>query len=62
MRKAGERVIISVGLVRAIDGSQLWTQTYDRELRDIFAVQEEIARAIGDQLRVTLLSGCRRPS
>ena len=55
VRKAGERVRISVGLVRAVDGSQLWTQSYDRELKDIFAVQEEIARAIGDRLRVTLL-------
>lgn len=55
VRKAGDRVRISVGLVRAMDGSQLWTQTYDRELKDIFAVQEEIARAIGDQLCATIL-------
>ncbi len=55
VRKAGDRVRISVGLVRAVNGSQLWTQTYDREVKDIFAVQEEIARAIGEQLRATLL-------
>ncbi len=55
VRKVGERVRISVGLVRAADGSQFWTQTYDRELKDVFAVQEEIATAIAEQLRVTLL-------
>ncbi len=55
VRKAGDRVRISVGLVRAADGSQLWTQSYDRELRDIFAVQEEIATSIADQLRLTIL-------
>ena len=55
VRKFNGRVRITVGLVRARDGSQLWTENYDRELKDVFAVQEEIASAVGEQLRVTLL-------
>ena len=57
VRKAGDRVRISVALVDAANSSQRWSQTYDRELKDIFAVQEEIAKSIADQLRVTLLGG-----
>lgn len=55
VRKAGDRVRISVALVEAANGSQRWSQTYDRELKDIFAVQEEIARAVADEMRVKLL-------
>src|SRR5688572_13591384 len=55
VRKDGERVRISVALVNAIDGTQRWSQSYDRELKDIFEVQTEIARAVADRLRVTLL-------
>ena len=55
VRKAGERVRISVSLVNANDGSQRWSETYDRDLKDIFAVQEEIARSVAEKLRVTLL-------
>ena len=55
VRKAGDRVRIGVQLVNAADGSQRWSDTYDRELKDIFAVQEEIAKAVADQLRVKLL-------
>ena len=66
VRKAGDRVRISVQLVDASDDSQRWSQTYDRELKDVFAVQEEIARAVADELRVTLTGAARnalaRPS
>ena len=55
VRRAGDRVRISVSLVDANDGSQRWSETYDRELKDIFAVQEEIAKSVADKLRVTLL-------
>ena len=55
VRKAGDRVRIGVQLVNAADGSQRWSDTYNRELKDIFAVQEEIAKAVADQLRVRLL-------
>ena len=55
VRKQGDRVRIVAELVTAADGIQLWTRTFDRELKDIFAVQQEIARAVADSLRVTLL-------
>jgi TolB-like protein len=55
VRKQGDRVRIVAELVNAADGIQLWTRTFDRELRDIFAVQEEIARAVAESLKVTLL-------
>jgi TolB-like protein/Tfp pilus assembly protein PilF len=55
VRKAGDRIRIGLELVRAADGSQIWSQTYDRDLKDVFAVQEEIARTVAQELRVTLL-------
>ena len=55
VRKQGDRVRIVAALVNAADGIQLWTQTFDRQLKDIFVVQEEIARAVADSLKVTLL-------
>jgi TolB-like protein len=54
VRQAGNRVRITAQLVRAGDGVQLWSENYDRELTDIFAIQEEIARAIAGALRVPL--------
>jgi TolB-like protein len=55
VRKQGERVRIVAELVNAADGIQLWTRTFDRQLKDIFAVQEEIAKAVAESLKVTLL-------
>ena len=55
VRKQGDRVRIVAQLVNAADGIQLWTRTFDRQLKDIFAVQEEIARAVAESLKVTLL-------
>ena len=46
VRKAGSRVRISVQLVNVADGYHLWSDTYDRTLDDIFAVQDEVARAV----------------
>jgi TolB-like protein len=62
VRKQGDRVRIVAELVNAADGIQLWTRTFDRELKDIFAVQEEIARAVADSLKVTLLGTQENPS
>ena len=56
VRKQGDRVRIVAALVNATDGIQLWTRTFDRELKDIFAVQQEIARAVAESLRVTFLA------
>ena len=55
VRKAGDRVRIGVQLVRAADSVQLWSETYDRTLDDIFAVQDEIARSVAQELSATLL-------
>jgi serine/threonine-protein kinase len=60
VRKQGDRVRIVAELVNAADGIQLWTRTFDRQLKDIFAVQEEIARAVAESLKVTLLGGDAR--
>jgi serine/threonine protein kinase/Tfp pilus assembly protein PilF len=55
VRRAGNRVRISVQLVKVGDGSHLWSETYDRTLDDIFAVQDDIARSVVKELRVALL-------
>ncbi|HJY53389.1 MAG TPA: tetratricopeptide repeat protein [Candidatus Udaeobacter sp.] len=55
VRKNGGHVRIVAELVNAADGSELWSGTFDRELKDIFAVQAEIARAVAKSLELTLL-------
>ena len=55
LRKAGNRVRISVQLVKVSDGFHLWSETYDRTLDDIFAVQDDIAQAVVKELRAALL-------
>jgi len=62
VRKQGERVRIVAELVNAADGIELWTRTFDRELKDIFAVQQEIAAAVASSLKVTLLGSDERSS
>ena len=57
VRRAGSRLRITVQLVNAADGYQLWSERYDREMTDVFAVQEEIAKAIASRLRGTLHPG-----
>jgi TolB-like protein/Tfp pilus assembly protein PilF/tRNA A-37 threonylcarbamoyl transferase component Bud32 len=54
VRKSGNRLRIAAQLVNVADGYQLWSQAYDRELTDVFAIQEEIARAIVEALRLKL--------
>ncbi|HUE66067.1 MAG TPA: TIR domain-containing protein [Rhizomicrobium sp.] len=54
VRKAGDQVRITVQLIKAADGTHLWTESYDRKLTDIFAVQEDIATAIAGALQVPL--------
>ena len=55
VRKAGHRLRINTQLINAEDGYHLWSERYDRELDDVFAVQDEIARAVVDKLRGELL-------
>jgi TolB-like protein/Tfp pilus assembly protein PilF len=55
VRKAGTRVRITTQLIRATDSSHLWSETYDRDVNDIFAVQDEISKQVVDALKVRLL-------
>ena len=54
VRRAGDRVRITTQLSDVQNGYQLWSERYDRELKDIFDIQDEIAKAIVEKLRVTL--------
>jgi len=62
VRRAGNRVRVMAQLVDLRNGFQLWSERYDRELADVFEIQDEIARAISARLKVALLSGARRPT
>jgi adenylate cyclase len=54
LRREGSRIRISAQLVSAANGSHLWSETYERELKGVFAVQDEITRAIVDALKIRL--------
>ena len=60
IRRSGDRLRITAQLVNAEDGYHLWSEKYDREMKDVFAVQEEIANSIAQRLEVSLDSG-RQP-
>jgi len=55
VRRAGDRIRITVQLSDVQEGYQIWSERYDRELKDIFDVQDEIARAVAERLRVSLV-------
>ena len=55
VRKAGNRLRITAQLINVADGYHLWSQRYDREMEDVFAIQDEITQAIVDTLEVQLL-------
>jgi serine/threonine protein kinase/tetratricopeptide (TPR) repeat protein len=57
VRKAGNRIRITAQLVDAVEGHHLWSERYDREMEDIFAIQDEITLAIVDNLKPVLLGG-----
>ena len=61
VRRDGNRLRITAELIKAEDGFQLWSQTYDREIKDIFAVQDEIARSTTQVLRLKLLGANGQP-
>jgi len=61
VRKAGNRLRINAQLINTDDGYHLWSKRYDREMDDIFAVQDEIARAVVTELKVKLLCASDRP-
>jgi len=55
VRKQGDQVRILASLIRAADGSAMWSQTYNRELKDVFAVQTDIATSVAGALKSALL-------
>jgi TolB-like protein/Flp pilus assembly protein TadD len=57
VRRSGDKVRITAQLVRASDASTIWSQSFERSLSDVFAVQEEIGRAVVEALQVRLLPG-----
>ncbi len=61
VRKAGNRLRIMAQLINIADGYHLWSERYDREMKDIFEVQDEIAGSIADRLKVSL-KGSQQPS
>ena len=62
VQTAGTRVRITAQLIRAEDGFHVWSQNYDRELDDIFAIQDEIAGEVGNALSASLLGDSAAPA
>jgi serine/threonine protein kinase len=60
VRRAGNRVRVTVQLVNLKNGFQLWSERYDRQMEDIFEIQDEIARAIAQRFKVTFGASARR--
>ena len=54
VRKAGDRLRITAQLVQVADGYHLWSETYDRKLGDVFAIQDEVSRAVAHALEIHL--------
>ncbi|MGB3563796.1 MAG: protein kinase, partial [Thermoanaerobaculia bacterium] len=54
VRKAGDRIRITAQLIKVADGYHIWSERYDRELKDVFAIQDEIAQSIVEALQVKL--------
>lgn len=62
VRRAGNRIRVTAQLVRVADESHLWSESYDREMTDIFAIQDDISQAIANALKVRLAAPRRRTS
>ena len=59
VQRAGDDVRVTVQLTSAGDGATIWSETYDKQLKDVFAVQDQIARSVASALRVTLAGGAQ---
>lgn len=57
VRRVEHRIRVSAQLVRIPDGTQVWSEVFERELKDVFAVQDQISRAVADVLRLKLANG-----
>ena len=60
VRRAGNRIRVTAQLINAQDGYHLWSERFDRELADVFAIQDEIAQAIAGSLQLTLVGTSAR--
>ncbi len=60
VRRSGNRIRVTAQLIDASDGSHLWSERYDRDMTDVFAIQDEISQAIADKLRLQLTSANQR--
>jgi len=56
VRKAGDRLRITVQLIDSLTSEHVWAESYDRELKDVFAIQSEISKTVAEELKVQLLS------
>ena len=61
MRKAGYRLRITAQLIKVADDTHLWSETYNREIEDVFAIQEEISNAIAEKLKIQILGKEKKP-
>ena len=61
VRRAGNRLRVTAQLINAADGYHIWSERYDRELQDVFAIQDEIATKIAERLKVTLTADAGTP-
>jgi TolB-like protein/tetratricopeptide (TPR) repeat protein len=61
VRKAGNRIRVTAQLIKVSDGFHLWSERYDREMTDIFAIQDEITQAIAGALRIKLSPAAAAP-
>ena len=62
VRRAGDRLRITAQLINVVDGYHLWSERYDRQLDDVFAIQDEIAASIVETLKLKLIVGRSVPS
>ena len=62
VRRAGKKLRITAQLINVSDGFHIWSDKYDRDMEDIFAVQDEISRAIADQLKIRLVGAAAEES
>ena len=62
VRRAGKKLRITAQLINVSDGFHIWSERYDREMEDIFAVQDEISRAIAEQLKIRLVGAAAHES
>jgi serine/threonine-protein kinase len=60
VRRAGNRIRVTAQLIKVADESHLWSESYDREMTDIFGIQDDISKAIADALKVKLATPPRR--